>query len=216
MNLKDGHKEFQKEIECRGVEYLVHFTTTKNLYNILKLGKLMYRAKLQVLSFCVHFNDDNRQDDINYINLSLSRPNEFLFKHFRQKYKDDSTRNWCVLKIHSKHIYHAETRIFHTNAASNDSKWHYGNSDNLSKFKNLFKKELQRNCYDLSYDLIHRNPNLALNYPTDIQAEIVVKDSIPVESILEVCFESEEKMAEAKVTMCLHDTSMFVVDKEMF
>lgn len=31
-----------------------------------------------------------------------------------------------------------------------------------------------------------------------MQAEILVKDNIPAESILEVCFESEDKLAEAK------------------
>ena len=38
-------------------------------------------------------------------------------------------------------------------------------------------------------------------YPTDVQAEILVKDEIPSNSILAVYFESEEKMAEAKAAM---------------
>ncbi|MCY4297885.1 MAG: DarT ssDNA thymidine ADP-ribosyltransferase family protein [Flavobacteriaceae bacterium] len=54
-------------------------------------------------------------------------------------------------------------------------------------------------------------------YPiSSIQGEILVKESIPIESIIEVCFESEEKMSEAKAIMySRHDNSKFLVDKEI-
>lgn len=56
-----------------------------------------------------------------------------------------------------------------------------------------------------------------LKYPiSSIQGEILVKDNIPLESFIEVSFESEEKMGEAKAIMySRHDTSKFLVNKEI-
>ncbi len=50
--------------------------------------------------------------------------------------------------------------------------------------------------------------------PISIQVEILVKDRIPLESIVIICIELEEKMAEAKATICR--TSMFGVNNELF
>ena len=38
--------------------------------------------------------------------------------------------------------------------------------------------------------------------PISIQGEILVKDRIPLETIIIICIELEEKMAEAKAAMC--------------
>ena len=40
---KDDYKDFQREISNRGIEYLVHFTTTRNLSDILKIEKIISR-----------------------------------------------------------------------------------------------------------------------------------------------------------------------------
>ncbi|MFW5871553.1 MAG: hypothetical protein ACOC22_04775 [bacterium] len=98
MNLKEEFKEFQKEIFKRGIEYLIHFTPTKNLYSILEQNQLMSRAKLESLDIeqfdvldYIQFTDNIRYDDKNYINLSISGPNTWLFKKFREKTEDDPT-----------------------------------------------------------------------------------------------------------------------------
>lgn len=221
MNLKANYKEFQEEIERREIDCLIHFTPTINLFSILENNELMSRAKLENLDIeqfdildYVQFTDDVRYDDKNYINLSLSGPNTFLFSKFRQKTKDDFTLNWCVIKINPKHIYDSETLFAITNAASNAAKRQYGISGDLNKFKMLFTEQLNINAYN-GVRTISRN-SARLKYPTDVQAEILVKDKIPTDSILAVCFESEEKMAEAKAAMSSFDTSNFIVDKEIF
>lgn len=221
MYLKTNHKEFQEEIKRREIECLIHFTPTINLFSILENDELMSRAKLENLDIeqfdildYVQFTDDVRYDDKNYINLSLSGPNTFLFSKFRQKTKDDFTLNWCVIKINPKHIYDSETLFAITNAASNAAKRQYGISGDLNKFKMLFSEQLNINTYN-GIRNISRN-SAQLKYPTDVQAEILVKDRIPTDSILAVCFESEEKMAEAKAAMYSFDTSNFIVDKEIF
>lgn len=221
MSLKQNYIEFKNEIEQREIECLIHFTPTINLFSILENNELMCRAQLESLDIeqfdildYVQFTDEIRFDDKSYINLSLSGPNTFLFSKFREKTKDDFTINWCVIKINPKHIYDIDTLFAITNAASNAAKRQYGISGDLNKFKMLFTEQLNINTYN-GVRLISRN-SIKLKYPTDVQAEILVKEKISLDSILAVCFESEEKMAEAKAAMSFFDTSKFIVDKEIF
>lgn len=221
MNLKPDYLDFKNEIAKRGIAYLIHFTPTINLYSILENQELMSRARLESLDIeqfdildYIQFTDDIRYDDKNYINLSLSAPNTFLFSKFRQKTKDDFTINWCVLKIEATHIYSKNTLFAITNAASNAAKKQFGITGDLEKFRMLFNEQLNINTFN-GVRTLNRN-GIHPKYPTDVQAEILVRDNIPSENIIEVCFESEEKLAEAKAAMSSFDTSNFVVDKEIF
>ena len=221
MSIKINHIEFKNEIAKRSIEFLIHFTPTINLFSILENQQLMSRAKLENLDIeqfdildYVKFTDDIRFDDKNYINLSLSAPNTFLFSRFREKTKDDFTINWCVLKIDPKHIYDKNSVFSVTNAASNAAKRQFGITGDLEKFKMLFKEKLNINTFN-GVRIVNRN-GVHPKHPTDVQAEILVRDSIPSNSIIHVCFESEEKLAEAKAAMSSFDTSNFTVDKEIF
>jgi hypothetical protein len=221
MTLKPDHKVFKNEIKKRQIEFLIHFTPTINLLSILENNALMSRAKLEDLDIeqfdildYVQFTDDVRYDDMNYINLSASGPNTFLFSKFREKTKDNLIINWCILKIDPKHIYDNKTLFAVTNAASNAAKRQYGISGDIDKFKMLFEEQLNINTYN-GVRKIRRN-SVHSKYTTDVQAEILVKDKISSNSILAVCFESKEKMAEAKEAMSSFDTNNFVVDKEIF
>lgn len=221
MRLKPDSIEFKNEIAKRGIECLIHFTPTLNLFSILENRELMSRAKLESLDIeqfdildYVQFTDDVRYDDKNYINLSLSWPNTFLFSRFRQKTYDNFTINWCVLKIDPKHIYDENSLFSVTNAASNAAKKQFGISGDVNKFRMLFKEQLNINTFN-GVRTLSRN-SLHSKYPTDVQAEVLVKDSIPSESIMEVCFDSKEKLAEAKAAMSSFDTNNFIVNKEIF
>lgn len=214
MELKKDYKEFQGEISRRGIEYLIHFTPTINLYSILEQGKLMSRKVLEnldieqfdILDF-VQFTDNARYDDKSFINLSISGPNTFLFSKFQERTKDDITINWCVLKINPKHIYEKETKFAVTNAASNAAN-SIGVTGDFEKFKMLFSNNI-----NIPYGVRGR---INSKFPTNVQAEVLVKDNITVESIIEVCFDSQESFASAKAALSEFNTSNFVVDKEIF
>ncbi len=155
MDLKPNYTDFQNEIAKKSIEYLIHFTPTLNLFSILENQKIMSRAKLENLDIeqfdildYAQFTDDVRYDDKNYINLSISKPNSFLFSKFRQKTQDDCTINWCVLKINAKYIYEKETLFAVTNAASNAAKRQFGISGDLSKFQMMFQEELNINTFN--------------------------------------------------------------------
>ncbi len=221
MKLKENYEEFKKIIEERKITDLIHFTPTKNLYGIFEQGEIMSRARLEKLDVklfdildYIQFTDDIRLDDKNYINLSLSIPNTYLFSKFKEKTKHDPTITWCILKIDPKHIYEEGTLFAVTNAASNAAKRQFGISGDIEKFKQLFLPEIQIDTYN--GPRIIKRGNIKDKYPTDVQAEILVKDSIPLNSIKQVCFFNHEDLAKTKAALKEFNTEKFVVDTQIF
>lgn len=219
--LKPDYKEFIKEIEKREIEFLVHFTITKNLIGIFEQRKILSRAILEknkIDFFDIYeFMDDIRFDDKNYINLSIQHPNSLLFSRFRQKTADKPDIYWCVLKIDKKYIYHADTLFSVTNAANSINRKYIGITGDIHKFRMMFKDSL---TIETSHGLsrIITRGNLKPKYPTDVQAEVLVKNEIPINDVLEFCFENEEDLASAKAAFALYgyDTSRFVIDPQLF
>ena len=221
MPLKNEYEDFIKEIEERGIEYLIHFTPTLNLYSILEQKKLMSRSILESLDIdqydildYIQFTDSVRYDDKRYINLSISSPNTYLFHKFMDRTADDMSVNWCVLKIDPKHIYDLDTLFSVTNAASSAAKNQYGISGDIKKFKMLFEEKLSFNSFNGTRNIVRGN--ILKKYPTDIQAEVLVKEVIPSSSIISVCFKTDHDLAEAKAAMSEFDTSHFTTDIEIF
>jgi len=216
MALKPNYIEFQKEITDRGIEYLIHFTPTINLLSIFEQGKLLSRALLEkngiddtLLDF-IEFLDSTRFDDKNYINLSLSSPNYLLFNRFRERTRDKPYINWCVLKINPKYIYQAETLFSVTNAASSIAKHTYGISGDIQKFKKLFENGITSKVGIL------QRASLRSKYPTDVQAEVLVKNEIELSDILQVYFKDEAELAKGKAALIDYDTANFAVDATLF
>lgn len=221
MELKLNHIEFQNEIEQRGIEYLIHFTPAINLLSIFEQGKLLSRALLERFDIdqtdifdYVEFTDEIRFDDKSYINLSIQHPNSFLFNRFRQKTAEESHMFWCVLKIDKKYIYQIDTLFSVTNAANSHNKRNVGVTGDIAKFRMLFADSLQ---IVTSYNSrpVYRN-NLPEKYPTDEQAEVLVKNEILVSDIIQVCFKDENDLAMGKAALSDYNTSNFVVDASLF
>lgn len=221
MNLKPNHIEFQKEIEERGIEHLIHFTPTINLLSIFEQGKLLSRTLLEQFDIdqtdifdYIEFTDDIRFDDKSFINLSIQHPNSFLFNRFRQKTANEHHIYWCVLKIDKKYIYQADTLFSVTNAANSHNKRNVGVTGDIAKFRMLFANALQ---VVTSYNsrTVSRN-NLSAKYPTDEQAEVLVKNEIAISDILQVCFKDEKDLATGKAALSDYNTSNFVVDASLF
>lgn len=219
--LKNTAEQFKQFIQEREIDCLIHFTPTKNLYSILEHKNLMSRAKLESLDIeqfdildYVQFTDEIRYDDKNYINLSISFPNTFLFSKFQARTKDDLTIRWCVLKINPIYLYAQDTFFSVTNAASSAAKRQYGISGDIEKLKMLYSNELRINTFNGTRPLTRQN--LHSKYPTDVQAEVLVKDEISIDFVNEICFSNEDDLAEAKAAMFNFDTSKFVVDSSVF
>lgn len=219
--MKTSYWEFQKEIESRGIDHLIHFTPTINLLSIFEQGKLLSRALLERFDIdqtdifdYIEFTDDIRFDDKSYINLSIQHPNSSLFSRFRQKTADESHIYWCVLKIDKKYIYQTDTLFSITNAANSYNKRNVGVTSDINKFRMMFANSFQ---IVTSYGsrTITRN-GLRDKYPTDEQAEVLVKNEIPISDILQVCFKDENDLAAGKAALSDYNTSNFVVDASLF
>jgi hypothetical protein len=216
MEEKQNHIEFKKEISDRGIEHLIHFTPTINLLSIFEQGKILSRALLEenniddfLLDF-IEFTDLNRFDDSRYINLSISSPNYFLFNKFRQRTEDKHYINWCVLKINPNYIYQKDSLFAVTNAASSIAKHTYGISGDIQKFRMLFENGITSKVGNL------QRGNLKSKYPTDVQAEVLVKNEILLSDIVQVCFKDEADLARGKAALSDYNTSNFVVDATLF
>ena len=221
MQEKQNHIAFKKEISDRGIEHLIHFTPTINLLSIFEQGKLLSRALLEQFDIeqtdifdYIEFTDDIRFDDKSFINLSVQHPNSFLFNRFREKTKNDIHINWCVLKIDKKYIYQIDTLFSVTNAANSHNKRNVRVTGDIGKFQMMFENSLQ---IVTSYNsrTISRN-GLKTKYPTDEQAEVLVKNEISRSDILQVCFKDEKDLAAGKAALSDYNTSNFVVDATLF
>jgi ssDNA thymidine ADP-ribosyltransferase, DarT len=217
----ENHLGLRQEVNRRRIEYLIHFTPTINLLSIFEQGKLLSRAFLEQLDIdqtdifdYIEFTDDVRFDDKSFINLSIQHPNSFLFNRFRQKTSNETHINWCVLKINKKYIYYHDTMFSVTNAANSHNKRNIGVTGGINKFKQMFAETLQ---IVTSYNsrIISRN-GLKSKYPTDEQAEVLVKNEISIDDILQVCFKDEKDLAAGKAALSDYNTSNFVVDATLF
>ena len=220
MELKQNYIEFQKEIESRGIEHLIHFTPTINLLSIFEQDKLLSRALLEKFDIdqtdifdYIEFTDEIRFDDKSYINLSIQHPNSFLFNRFRQKTADEHHIYWCVLKIDKKYIYQTDTLFSVTNAANRHNKRNVGVTSDINKFRMMFANSLP---IVTSYSSRTITRNVKDKYPTDEQAEVLVKNEIPVYDILQVCFKDEKDLATGKAALIDYNTSNFVIDALLF
>lgn len=221
MELKTNYTAFQKEITDRGIQQLIHFTPTINLLSIFELGKLLSRSMLEKFDVeqtdifdYVEFTDAVRYDDKHYINLSVQHPNSFLFNRFRQKTAEHLHITWCVLKIAPKFIYKIDTLFSVTNAANSHNKSVVGVTGDIEKFRMLFSPSVRVVTSYASREV--QRINLNLKYPTDEQAEILVRDEIPLSDIFNICFKDENELASVKAALNGFDTSKFVVDSSLF
>lgn len=221
MELKHNHIEFEREIKSREIDCLIHFTPTINLLSIFEQERLLSRALLEKFDIeqtdifdYVEFTDNIRFDDKNYINLSIQHPNSFLFNRFREKTKDKLHVTWCVLKIEPKYIYYLSTLFSVTNAANSHNKKNVGVTGDFKKFQMLFAPEIQI-VTSYAKKTISR-VSLKQKYPTDEQAEVLVKDEIPVSDIIHVCFKDEKDLASGRAALNDYDTSNFIVESSLF
>ena len=221
METKSNFIEFQKEIRQRKIEYLIHFTPTINLLSIYDQGKLLSRTLLEQFDIeqtdifdYIEFTDEIRFDDKNYINLSIQHPNSFLFNRFQQKTINMIHIQWCVIKINPKYIYHQDTLFSVTNAANSYNKRQIGITGDIEKFKKMFDEQIQ---VVTSYNsrVVSRN-GLLTKYPTDEQAEVLVKNEIPISDFLQICFRNESELNSTKASLSGFNTENFIVDESLF
>lgn len=225
MRYKSDRLLFEQEILNRKITRLVHFTTANNLFSIFEQGCLLSKVQLKNLSeerpdlyiedyfIC---NDSKRLDFLeDHINLSIEHPNYWLLKKFRQN-TQSTIDIWCVLCLDPECLYFEDTLFSVGNAASSYSK-RYGIGGSFDNFLALFQGKLQAGNAQSSRVFVRGSRKDC--YPTDDQAEVLVKDRVPVSMIKEVYFETEEGLRSCKGAISLlgvNDLPPFVLNQNIF
>ena len=186
----------QEIIEQRGLTTLFHFTTIENYISILERKFIYSRSKVEELCALndgfytgdfVDSMDQQRLDGLrDYINLSLSRPNWYLLKQYKERL-DLLDFDWCILEIDIAPILDEKTLYSVCNAASTIAK-RYGVKSGASGLKNLFISEV---C---SHHNTYTRRGIPSHFTTDIQAEILVYDKISIDHIRYSYLPSEDKL----------------------
>lgn len=218
MEKKLDYQHIEQVVKKRSIKNLIHFTPTINFMSMVEQQAILSRDHLEKLDIeqydvldYVQFTDSIRYDDKSYINLSITEPNRFLFRKFRERTKNDPSIEWCVLKLKTELLYWHDTLFSVTNAASYAAK-REGINGTSHDFEKLFQSEL------LLKNRVCRFSGMANNLTTDNQAEVLVKNKIPFSYVEEVCFVDECSMAStlAALSFLEFDTSIFTIDKSLF
>lgn len=219
---KNDYKLIEEEVVRRQITRLVHFTPTMNLLSIFEQGALLSRHQLRKLSVeypdlylddYVEINDKLRLDGLeDFINLSIQHSNHYLLKVFKESCHSwcDS---WCVIAISPQYLYLKDTLFSIGNAASTASK-RFGIDATYDKFSAMFNEKIYR-----ENQLVYTRSRIKKCYPTDVQAEVLVRSKIAVEDIIEVYFESDEELHRSRGAIQIlysGEIPQFTVNGSMF
>lgn len=150
-------------LKKRNIQRLVHFTKLSNLESILNNGFLS-RDLLELLSYNYSYSDEIRLDNkIDFISSSITFPN---YKMFYPKRMEDTSIKWVVLSLDSEVLVNRfDAEFYRMNAACS--------SFSKCKFDPCSNEALADMFYPQDRDF-----DLPINYTTNPQAEVMIKDSI--------------------------------------
>ena len=177
-NKQRRKKRIRDRVRARRISCLTHFTRMDNVASIARNGLLsrdrMDRLKGSGFSY-VH-TDEKRLDGMpDHISTSVSFPNYKMFYKCRQEFSPD---NWVVILIRKEALWKLDCKFFFNNAAG-------------SEIQSPSHKRWSRvKAFDRMFEREKRNVNIPPCYPTNPQAEVMIKDEIPKEYIEKVAVET--------------------------
>lgn len=168
---------FKEIIRDREIKRLCHFTPAKNLESILQNGIL---CSEKVLS--ENWIDEERFDGkTRYVCTSVQYPNVYYLNNAIQRL-EIPIQNWVIIEI-DPYIIDEETLFSPSNAATKYGKYI---KQGVEGFSGLFDESVPNRD-----GIRNRNSNWLNNATTDIQAEVLIPEAVPVEAIKGVVFHEE-------------------------
>ena len=154
--------------KSRQIRRLCHFTHISNLSNILKNGILSSRN----IPYS-QWNDKDRVDGYTeYVCTSVELPNTYCLNNMVQR-TGTNIEDWIIFKINPYII--DDTSLFcPVNVAKGCGKYV---SDGVEAYESIFLN-----------DRWTRNPNWISSIPSNLQAEVLIKEYIPVSQIEAIIF----------------------------
>lgn len=202
--------QYQEIISRRNITRLCHFTKSSNLPYILGEGiteenGIISHQKVRQVNY-LKVLDESRYDGYSdYVCCSVQKINRKLLVY--RKNHDELTYfpDWVVIYVDPGII--SDTSLFcPVNAATGKGRYVSRGSE---AFENLFADELK-----IKDRVIYRKKGLADNIPTDIQAEVLIKDRIPKESIQAISFPTRSLANERQRLSYWYEGSIPIVQWE--
>jgi len=194
----------QKECKRREIKSLYHITNARNLPSILKDGILSIN-ELKIRKKDFFYNDELRLDNqLDSTCWSITHPN---FYYFRKIQKDQPEAKWCIIEIEANVMWENHCYFNATNAASSKMRYQLENErKGIDAFNFMFNNRV--NNYD-------RSENMKLSQPTDIQAEVLIFNSISIRKIKNVHIHPNDQNVYNYFTNKYPETS-FQYNKNLF
>ncbi len=178
-------KAIQEFVAERQIKCLTHFTRVENLGGILEHG-ILGRVAISNQDIVSEFNDEHRLDGYaNAICLSISSPNYALF--YRTRKSKYPHLDWVVIRLRPSVLWEKDCMFYPWNAAKTQ----------MSKLPNEMKvgpAALRHMFENLEGHPPREKTRIPLNYPTHPQAEILVREEIGTEYILDICVNDPHEM----------------------
>lgn len=172
-----------EQIMERGITRLCHFTKSKNISHILGEQNGILSSDI-IPKHIKDINDNLRLDNKKeYICCSIEYPNVFYLDAIRNN--DKLFKEWSILIIEPSVITKRPCLFSPVNAATENGKYIERGRNGFSK---LYSPSIKTNK-----KTIYRNNNYLKSCPTDMQAEVLVKEVIPKEYIKGLIVNNEEE-----------------------
>jgi hypothetical protein len=174
----------RQECDSRGITRICHFTQSRNLAHIFDdpLGLCSTRT-LQEHALPHNPTDTERFDGRNdLICCSIEYPNTYYFIKVRER--EPLFKDWVVLMIDPSYLWHPETCFCPCNAARSCGGYI---RTGIEGFLSLYAP------ISPGLTAYSRSARHLPAAPTDIQAEVLLKDPIPLDSITGIAVHTEDQ-----------------------
>lgn len=181
-------QELDTRVRALQLPYLIHFTRVENLPSIMQHGLCSITA-LTDQNIDFRFNDHLRLDGHpNATCLSIGHPNDKMFASYRWK---SPAQGWAVLVIDRCVLWSLDTAFCNHNAADNRIRQQpLVDLKTVAAFDNLFSPQS---------NLPSREENRLLPWdPSDVQAEVLVFDTLLPTFINSVIFSDPSSLQKYK------------------
>ena len=171
--------EMMEEIKKRHITRLVHFTRIESLAEIIRYREIASTRRLRDRYRMTVVNDRRRIDGhLDYVCCSIEYPNVYVLNRYREQ---NVKQDWVILFLTPILHMLPTTKFSPVNAATGGG---IHVADGIEGFKSMFVE-----CVP-SRAPRRRHSHLP-SCPTDIQAEVLVMDTVPIWAVCGVAVESD-------------------------
>lgn len=164
----------------RGITEVLHFTTNRGALGVLASHALLSTARLPEEKYIQHIltlNCKDRLKDIDwidYVSLSISRVNDWMFGRSEKWHEDDGVW-WVVLSFDTSLLAHPDVHFVTTNNTYTDV---LQRGTGVAGLSALFAPSVKWGWYGCSKRRYSGMPDA---WTTDPQAEVLYPQKVPIE-----------------------------------